>query len=74
VSAQHRPYWREQARRCERLLNEPALPLQSLRIVRQRLNEADTLLRAIDAGGQPETDHGQDDHRSAPPARGPTAA
>jgi integrase len=58
VSEQHRPYWLEQARRCERLLNEPALPLQSLRIVRQRLNEADILLRAIDTGGLPETDHG----------------
>lgn len=58
VSAQHRPYWLEQVRRCERLLNEPALPLQSLRIVRQRLNEANVLLRAIDAAGLPETDHG----------------
>ena len=58
VSAQHRPYWLEQVRRCERLLNEPALPLQSLRIVRERMNEANTLLRAIDAGGLPETDHG----------------
>jgi hypothetical protein len=62
VSAQHRPYWLEQVRRCERLLNEPALPLQSLRIVRERLNEANILLRAIDAGGLPETDHGQGDH------------
>jgi integrase len=58
VSAQHRPYWLEQVRRCERLLNEPALPLQSLRIVRERLNEANILLRAIDAGGLPETNHG----------------
>jgi len=57
VSAQHRQYWLEQVRRCERLLNEPALPLQSLRIVRERLNEANILLRAIDAAGLPETDH-----------------
>jgi integrase len=58
VSAQHRPYWLEQARRCERLLNEPALPLQSLRIVRERLNEATLLLRAIDAAGRSQIDHG----------------
>jgi hypothetical protein len=58
VSAQHRPYWLEQARRSERLLNEPALPLQTLRIVRERMNEARGLLRALDAGQQPRrTDH-----------------
>jgi integrase len=58
VSVQHRPYWLEQVHRCEHLLNEPALPLQSLRIVRERLNEATLLLRAIDAEARPEADHG----------------
>ena len=57
VSAQHRPYWVEQVRRHEALLNEPALPLQTLRIVRERLNEARSLIRAIDAAGKEDT-HG----------------
>jgi hypothetical protein len=48
VSAQHRPYWADQINRQEALLDEPALPLQTLRIVRERLNEARTLVRAID--------------------------
>jgi hypothetical protein len=48
VSAQHRPDWADQINRQEALLNEPALPLQTLRIVRERLNEARTLVRAID--------------------------
>lgn len=48
VSAQHRPYWADQVNRQEALLNEPALPLQTLRIVRDRLNEARALVRAID--------------------------
>lgn len=58
VSEQHRPYWTEQACRSELLLNEPALPLQTLRIVRERLNEARSLIRAIDAAGNEETEHG----------------
>lgn len=49
VSAQHRPYWVEQVKRSEALLNEPALPMQTLRIVRDRFNEAQSLIRAIDA-------------------------
>ena len=52
LSAQHRPYWVEQARRHEALLNEPALPLQTLRIARERLDEARSLIRAIDAGNK----------------------
>ncbi len=52
VSAQHRPYWADQVNRQEALLNEPALPLQTLRIVRDRLNEARLLVRAIDAQGK----------------------
>ena len=52
MSAQHRPYWADQVDRQEALLNEPALPLQTLRIVRDRLNEARSLVRAIDAKGK----------------------
>jgi len=48
VSAQHRPYWLGQLRRCETLLNEPALPTQTLKIVRERLEEARGMLASID--------------------------
>ncbi|MGH6875873.1 MAG: hypothetical protein ACREHV_00690, partial [Rhizomicrobium sp.] len=37
VSTPHRSYWSEQARRSEALLNEPALPTQTLKIARERL-------------------------------------
>jgi hypothetical protein len=36
-------------RRCERLLNEPALPTQTLKILRERLEEARAMLRSIDS-------------------------
>jgi hypothetical protein len=49
VSAPHRPYWLGQVRRCEALLNEPALPTQTLKIVRERLEEARGMLRSIDS-------------------------
>jgi integrase len=58
VSTQHRPYWREQVRRCEALLHEPALPTQTLKIVRERLAAARATLRAIDSSAK-EADHGQ---------------
>lgn len=57
VSAQHRPYWVEQVRRHEVLLNEPALPLQTLRIVRERLNDALSLIRVIDANANKDLKH-----------------
>lgn len=50
VSEQHRPYWEDQVRRCEGLLDETALPLQTLSIVRGRLDQARSLVRAIDSG------------------------
>lgn len=53
VSRQHRAYWLEQARRHEALLNEPALPTQTLKIARERLKEALRMVRSIDA--TPET-------------------
>jgi integrase len=48
VSHHHRAYWLEQANQCERLLNEPALPTQTLKIVRERLGEARTMIHSID--------------------------
>lgn len=52
VSEQHRPYWADQVHGCQGLLDEPALPLQTLRIVRARLDEARSLVRAIDSGAK----------------------
>ena len=49
VSIQHRAYWLEQARRHEALLNDPALPTQTLKIARERLTEALAMVRSIDA-------------------------
>lgn len=49
VSAQHRPFWMVQLQRCETLLNEPALPTQTLKIVRERLEEARGMLRSIES-------------------------
>ena len=48
VSAEHRPYWNGQIERCHTLLNEPALPTQTLKIVRERLEEASAVVRSID--------------------------
>ena len=48
LSTQHRTYWLEQARRYEALLNEAALPTQTLKIARERLQEALALVRSID--------------------------
>jgi integrase len=49
VSTAHRPYWLDQSQRSEALLNEPALPTQTLKIARQRLEEARAVLASIDA-------------------------
>ena len=49
VSSHHRPYWSDQVRRHEALLNEPALPSQTLKIARERLEEACSMLRSIDS-------------------------
>ncbi|MDO9166841.1 MAG: hypothetical protein Q7U13_12110 [Rhodoferax sp.] len=57
VSTQHRSYWSEQARRSEMQLNDPTLPIQTLRIVRERLNEALSLIRVIDANANKEFLH-----------------
>ena len=52
VTEKHRDYWQEQVLRCEALLNEPALPTQTLKIARMRLTEALAILRSLDAKGQ----------------------
>jgi hypothetical protein len=48
VGPQHLAYWQEQARRHQALLNEPALPRQSLKIARERLGEALAIVRSFD--------------------------
>ena len=64
VSVQHRLYWVEQVHRYEALLNEPALPIQTLRIARERLEEARSVIRAIDAHANKESSsHGDDTNR-----------
>lgn len=45
----HRPYWIEQVDRYQRLLNDPALPTQTLKIARTRLDEARALIRSMDS-------------------------
>ena len=57
VSAQHRTYWLEQGHRCEALLGEPALPTQTLKILRARLDEARVMVRQIDSP-EMEASHG----------------
>lgn len=49
VSVPHRPYWLEQVHRCELLLGEPAMPTQTLKILRERLEEARAMIRSIDS-------------------------
>src|SRR6185437_8615989 len=49
LAIEHRPYWTGQIGRCQALLNEPALPTQTLKIVRGRLEEARTVLRSIES-------------------------
>jgi integrase len=48
-STEHREYWIDQAQRHEALLNDPALPTQTLKIARARLEEARDMLRSIDS-------------------------
>lgn len=47
ITDAHRPYWIEQVDRYERLLNDPALPTQTLKIARARLEEVSSLLRSM---------------------------
>lgn len=54
VSSEHRSYWDSQVRRCEEMLNEPLLPLQTLRIARERMQEARLIIRAIDVSSSEE--------------------
>jgi integrase len=52
VGPAQRVYWEEQARRHQALLNEPALPTQTLKIARERLSEALAMVRSIDVTDQ----------------------
>ncbi|HKY23306.1 MAG TPA: hypothetical protein VJM31_18970 [Vicinamibacterales bacterium] len=52
VSSAHRPYWQNQVRRYSDFLDEPALPWQTLKLVRERLSEAQAVLRSIESGGE----------------------
>jgi integrase len=61
VSTEHRTYWLDQSRRCEVLLNEPALPTQSLELARERLDEARAVLASIDVSAKREA-HGRQAH------------
>jgi integrase len=49
VTDEHQPYWTDQVDRYERLLNDPSLPAQTLKIARARLEEARSLLRSMAA-------------------------
>ncbi len=49
VTDVHRDYWTSQVTRYERLLNDPALPTQTLKIARARLDEARSLIRSMDS-------------------------
>jgi hypothetical protein len=48
VSLRHRAYWLQQVQRNEALLSEPALPTQTLKIARERFNQARAVLRSIE--------------------------
>ena len=50
VSSRHRSYWLDQATRHEALLRDPALPTQTLRIARERLTEAQSVIHSINKG------------------------
>lgn len=64
VSSEHRCYWTEQVHRCRALLEEPQLPLQTLRIARERMQEAQSLIRAIDATTKESEHESPRKHRS----------
>jgi integrase len=49
VTDTHRPYWSDQVDRYQRLLNDPALPTQTLKIARARVDEARALIRLMDS-------------------------
>ena len=57
VSNHHRAYWQDQMRRHEALLNEPALPAQTLKIARMRFEEARAIVRSIESA-EKENRHG----------------
>jgi integrase len=48
VSTPHSPYWQDQSQRCQALLNDHSLPTQTIKIARERLEEARGVLASID--------------------------
>jgi hypothetical protein len=52
VSTPHRPYWLDQSQRCQALMNDHALPTQTIKIARERLEEARGVLASIDASSK----------------------
>lgn len=52
VSPRHREYWLQQVERNEALLSEPALPTQTLKIARERFNQARAVLRSIESSSR----------------------
>jgi hypothetical protein len=53
ISSEHHSYWLDQARRYEALLRDPSLPTQTLKIARERLTEALSMVRSINADASP---------------------
>jgi len=53
ISSEHRSYWLDQAKRHEALLRDPSLPTQTLKIARERLAEALSMVRSINADATP---------------------
>jgi integrase len=49
ISCHHRAYWQDQMCRHEALLNEPALPTQTLKIARTRFEEARAMVHSIES-------------------------
>jgi hypothetical protein len=49
VTDAHRPYWTGQLDRYEKLLSDPRLPTQTLKIARGRFEEAKSLIRSMDS-------------------------
>lgn len=47
VSDKHQPYWEDQIQKGMSMLDDPSLPLQTIRVVRERVEEAKRVIRGI---------------------------
>ncbi len=54
VSDKHQPYWEEQIRQGLLMLENPSLPLQTIRIVRERVQEAKRVIRGLSSPAEKE--------------------